>query len=143
MRKTVIGALSFFIILHFIYLFTASLIVNEYNEPTKYIVLFKIILFTIGIIFFIKLFKLKITPTTFDIINKQNFILIVSCFILAVIMQMIVINIENYIFDIQTDPESKKQTLDLIITNKLAIISPLLLSPILEELVFRKVIFSV
>lgn len=62
---------------------------------------------------------------------------------MALIVQSIAANIEVNIFDIDPGSENTKMIIDLVKTTPLLIVVTSIIGPILEEIIFRKIIFRV
>lgn len=147
MIKKIVYALLYFVAAHFIYLFISSFFMKENTlESVNIIIMIKILVFMVAIVLLVKYLKLNIKSTVLHFTDhenlKHNLYWIFFGLLIAIISQLIIMHIENYVFNINNDPNTKAQTIELIKMNRLAIISPIILSPLFEELVFRKVIFS-
>lgn len=62
--------------------------------------------------------------------------------VLSILIQSLMIQVENYVFNIDKHDTGNFNTIKLIKMNWIALISPIILAPILEEIVFRKIIFK-
>src|SRR5690625_5872584 len=61
---------------------------------------------------------------------------------MAYIAQIIAVNIEIHVFGIKTTSENTAVLMDIIRMAPIFVIIPTIIAPILEEIVFRKVIFG-
>ena len=149
MRKRIIGVLIYFILVHFTTLFITKLIKTESGgiaEHSTYSVLAQALIFIVAMYVLIRMlrldFKYDVTKLLKGKHTKRYTFWLISGFVVALVVQLVVVNIENHIFGVTGDMETKTKTLEMIQSNFLTVLIPVILVPAFEELVFRRVIFT-
>lgn len=134
-----------FLLIHLVSAFVSP-IVHELTPATEVqaLVYTKLVCLIAGTLYILNILGINIgkVKRTFKSDLKGLFTWIVIGVVATVLLQWITLLIESHLFQVVSDPESKAHTLKLIQSNWLAILSPVLFAPLLEEIVFRKAIFG-
>lgn len=129
--------------------FCISIFTPIFNEvfknisATNIIIYSQILFYFIGIIIILNLVgfnKGKIQSNLVDL--KRVLLWILVGVFLSVATQLVITNIENILFDYKGNSQNTVEILNRIKSNWLSLLVPVIFAPVMEEIVFRKVIFG-